>query len=395
MPGEEFQIDEDELLTLSRDLIRIPSVYTQEGEVAEFIFEKLRAWGFSPRKLPVEGHGPCVIAQTGDPGMPSIIFNGHMDTVEAMDGWVHDPFGAVVEDGRLYGRGSLDMKCGLAAMMVAFRTLSSSDCLKGHSLKFQAVTGEELSGAGTRTAIASGEFSNARAVIVGEGFGGMRAVTTGRRGGSYFDLEVRGKAAHGAAPHLGVNAIVDACKLVHELENMPMSATTGLMADDFSPLRESQTILKIAGGGASLSVPDRCTLRMIRCTIPGGKIDLTEDIEAVVAGAALRCSVDVRFNDDPVDLYRPFQTDPGSPLVVAAVKAVEQHTGKVPVLVCGVSEADDNIISHETGLPTICFGPGESGELARYHKPEECVTIAQLPTAAKVYCSIVEELCRA
>ena len=393
MPGKDFHIDEDELLTLSRELIRIPSVYTQEDEVAEFIFDKFREWGFSPRKLPVDGYGPCVIAQTGNPEGPSIIFNGHMDTVEAMEGWVHDPFGAAVEDGRLYGRGSLDMKCGLAAMMVAFRELSSSGLLGEHFLKFQAVPGEELSGAGTKMAISSGEFAGAKAVIVGEGFGGMRAVTTGRRGGSYFDLEVRGKAAHGAAPHLGLNAVVDACRLVGDLEKMPMETTAGLMADDFSPLRESQTILKIAGGGSSLSVPDKCTIRIVRCTIPGGKIDITEDIEAVVAGAGLRCSVDVRFDGDPKDLYRPFRTDPDSELVQAAVKAVEQHTGKTPALVCGVSEADDNIISQETGLPSICFGPGESGELARYHKPEECITISQLPTAAKVYCSIVESLC--
>lgn len=394
MSDDEIHIDEGELLALSRDLIRIPSIYTHEEQVAEFISGRFQEWGFSPRKLPVDGHGPCVIVQVGDPELPSIVFNGHMDTVEVMDGWAHDPFGAAVEDGRLYGLGSLDMKCGLAGMMIAFRALSSSGVLEGHSLKFQAVSGEELSGAGTKTAIAAGEFANAEAVIVGEGFGGMRAVTTGRRGGSYFDLEVRGKASHGAAPHLGVNAVVDACTLVGELEKMPMSTTTGLMADDFSPLRESQTILKIAGGGSSLSVPDRCTLRMIRCTIPGGKIDLTEDIEAVVAGTGLRCSVDVRFNDDPTDQYLPFQTDPDSPLVVAAVSAVEKHTGKAPALVCGVSEADDNLISQATGLPTICFGPGESGELARYHKPEECITISQLPTAAKVYCSIVEGLCR-
>ena len=108
-----------------------------------------------------------------------------------------------------------------------------------------------------------------------------------------------------------------------------------------------------------------------------------------------KSKADVRFNDAPVDLYYPYRTDPDSPLVVAAVESIEEHTGARPTLVCGVSEADDNIIVRELGIPAICVGPGESGELARYHKPEECITISQLPTAAKVYCSTVERLCRA
>ena len=395
MSGTEWQIDETELLDLSKALIRIPSVFTKEQEISKFVFAKLEDWGFSPRTIQVEGHGPCVVVEAGDPELPSIVLNGHMDTVEVMEGWTHDPFGAVVEDGRLYGLGALDMKCGLAAMMIAFRQLSSSDRLMGHSLKFQAVTGEELSGGGTRAAIANGELDNAKAVIVGEGFGGLRAVTNARRGGSYFDFEILGKAAHGAAPHLGVNAVVDASRLVCELEKMPMTTAVGVMADDFSPLRESQTVLRISGGGASLSVPDKCTVRLVRCTIPGGKVEMTDDMRAVVESAGLKSKADVRFNDAPVDLYYPYRTDPDSPLVVAAVESIEEHTGARPTLVCGVSEADDNIIVRELGIPAICVGPGESGELARYHKPEECITISQLPTAAKVYCSTVERLCRA
>jgi acetylornithine deacetylase/succinyl-diaminopimelate desuccinylase-like protein len=387
-------IDSEELLALSREMIRIPSVYTQEAEISQFIFEKLEEWGFTPTRVPVEGYGPCVAAHVGDPNSSTVVLNGHMDTVEVMDGWRHDPFGAEVEDGRLYGLGSLDMKCGLAAMMVAFRALSSSDKLRDHRLVFQAVSGEELDGAGTRAMIANGALRNAEAVIVGEGFGGLRAVTHGRRGGSYYDFEVRGKSAHGAAPHLGVNAVVDACRLVSELEKMELRVTEGLMADDFSTLRESQTVLRISGGGTSLSVPERCSVRIIRCTIPGVNIDITEELKAVVEAANLRSDVEVRFEDGVKDLYHPYQTDPGSNLVRAAVEAVEVHTGNRPTLVNGISEADDNIISHELGIPVICVGPGESGEYARYHRPEECITISQLPTAAKIYCSIVEKLCR-
>jgi acetylornithine deacetylase/succinyl-diaminopimelate desuccinylase-like protein len=393
MSGKDSPIDDVELLNLSRDMIRIPSVFSKEDEMSRYIFDKFEAWGFSPSQVPVEGYGACVVVETGSPGGPAIVFNGHMDTVEVMDGWVHDPFGACVEEGLLYGLGALDMKCGLASMMVAFKALSNAEALGEHRLVFQAVSGEEKNGSGTRTLISNGYLRGAEAVIVGEGFGGLRAVTHGRRGGSYFDFEVRGRSAHGAAPHLGVNAVVDACALVSELERMEMKSTDGLMADDFSPLRESQTVLSIRGGGESLSVPDRCTVRIVRCTIPRGRIDLTEDLRAVIDAAGLQSEVEVWFENGIEDLYYPYQTDPGSPLVKAAVEAVESHTGRRPALVCGISEADDNIISRELGIPVICVGPGESGDLARYHKPEECISVSQLPVAAGIYCSVVERLC--
>lgn len=385
-------IDEDEVLELSRELIRIPSVYTKELDVARHVAARLRDWGFSPRTIPVDGHGPDVVAEFGRKDAPAIVFNGHMDTVDVMQGWKHDPFDAKVERGMLYGLGSLDMKCGLAAMMVAFKALARSGAVKNHSVKFQAAVGEEDTGAGAIALIEKGEFRRAKAVIVGEGFGGLDAITVGRRGGTYYDIDVVGKSAHGATPEQGVNAVVDAARLACALDDMEMRSVKGMLDDSFAPLKEAQTVLKMDGGGVSLSVPDRCYLKIVRCTVPGGKVDVKDDLEAVVRRLALRSKVDIRLRVGPADPLPPHLTDPSSGLVRAAKAAVEACTGRTPTLVCGVSEADDNIIAQRTGVPVICVGPGESGARARYHQPEEAVRVSQLGPAARIYVDTVLRL---
>lgn len=393
MSGSGDDVDTAELISLARQLISIPSVYTQEAAIADFVFGRLCDWGFAPRKVPVADHGPCIVVEAGDPSSPSIVLNGHMDTVEVMSGWEHDPFGAEVEDDTLYGLGALDMKCGLASLMVAFRALAESDCLDSHRIVLQAVSGEEDLGIGTRTLIRNGEFRNAEAVIIGEGFGGLRAVTNGRRGGSYYDIDVLGRSAHGATPHLGKNAVVDASKIVCALEGMRLSRSEELLSDAFEPLAEAQTVLSISGGGISLSVPDRCVISIVRCTIPGGAIDIGPQLRSLVGSLSLSCEVDIRFKDGPDDLYRPYLTPADSPLVRAAADSVREHTRVEPTLVCGVSEADDNVVAEHTGLPVICVGPGETGDMARHHRPEECITVSQLPTAARIYQSTVRRLC--
>ncbi len=392
LSGFEPHLDEGEVLSLSRDLIRIPSVFGTEARVAEFIASRLESWGFSPRFLEVPGFGPDVIAEYGNPDLPKVVLSGHMDTVEVMSGWVHDPFRASVEDGMLYGLGSLDMKCGLAAMMVAMKAIGKAGLHDKVHLSFQAVSGEEKDGDGTRALIRAGEFEKTKAVIVGEGFGGLRVVTAGRRGGSYYEIDVHGRSAHGATPHKGINAVVEGSKVVLALEDMDLAEAEGVLADNLAPLAESQTILMMHGGTGSLTVPEKCSMKVVRCTIPGGKIDISDDIRTVIAGLGLEGSAEVRFKSTPKDLYLPHLTPADSPLVAAAVESIRAITGSAPTVACGVSEADDNLIAHEAHVPVICMGPGESGDLARYHQAEEGISVAQLGPASRAFARTVLRL---
>ncbi len=388
-------IDDKEVLDLSRQLIRIPSQSRHEAAVGKFIFQKLDKWGLQPREIKVDGNGPDVVAEIGRKKAPAIAFNGHMDTVEVMTGWRHDPYDATVEKGMLYGLGALDMKCGLAALMVAFKAISESGHLDSSRVVFQAVSGEEENSSGMRALLAKGELKNVKAVIVGEGFGGLAALTHGRRGGFYWDVNVTGKAAHGASPHLGINAISDAAKVVCALDSMRLRKARWLAADDSTPLTESQTVLKISGGMSSLSVPEKCYVKVIRCPLPGsgGPKEVQAKIEKKIEGLHLRSKVEMTLQEGPGDIFYPHVTPARSSLVSTACKCVERLTGKRPRLVIGRSEADDNLIAHKLGTPIICLGPGESGELAKYHQAEEAVHIDQLGNAARAYFMTALELC--
>jgi acetylornithine deacetylase/succinyl-diaminopimelate desuccinylase-like protein len=380
-------IDEKEVVRLCQKLVRIPSVFHDEHKLGKFIFDTLDKWGLSPRLVPVDGYGPDVVSETGPSQAPCIVFNGHIDTVEVMAGWKHNPFGAEIDNGMMYGLGALDMKCGIATMMLAYRALA--DCCRSRDFRFvfQAVTGEEDTGMGTWTLARSGAYKRAKAVIVGEGFGGLDEVTIGRRGASYFDIYVRGRAAHGATPQKGISAISDASKLVSALDSMRGRTSLDMKGDDGAPLSESQTVLKILGGSDSLSVPEKCYVYMVRYSVPGLDDRGEPEIRRVIKGLKLRSKVDLKLKTG-VHLYHPYLTPAASPLVKAALDAIRGQTGSTPKLIYGLSEADDNKIAEASGAPIICFGPGESGELARYHQPEEAVRVSQLAPSAKAYAAV-------
>jgi acetylornithine deacetylase/succinyl-diaminopimelate desuccinylase-like protein len=388
----ESRIHPHEVLELAREMVRIPSSYTEEAGMSRFVLSKLSEWGFEPRAVPVEDHGDCVVAEFGDPDLPAIVLNGHMDTVKVADGWTRDPYSADVEEGYLVGLGSSDMKSGLAALMVAFRALRDSGLMEKHRLVFQAVSGEEDIGAGTKKLISSGEFKGASAVIVGEGIGGYGVVTNSRRGGSYYDIVVKGRSAHGANPEKGINAVVDASRIACMLDTMPLPQSKGLTGDDSTPLGETQTVLRIEGGTTSLSVPDRCTIKVVRLAIPGGKRDYSEELSAEIGKLDLKSEVTVTLRLGTDEPYSPYVTDPKSALVAAVRTAVERYTGATPRPLCGLSEADDNLISAELGLPVVCVGPGERHEVARYHQPDEWISVEQLEYAAQIYCAAVLNL---
>jgi len=391
-------IEDKDVVALSRELIAIPSQSESEHKIADHIFRKLDKWGLRPKKVPVKGYGPDIVAEVGDPRARPLILSGHMDTVEVMEGWKHDPYGGKIENGMLYGLGSLDMKSGLAAMMVALRAASETGVPRSSRIVFQAVTGEEDNSAGVRALLAKGAFRRAKAVIVGEGFGGLAAITHGRRGGFYWEINLEGKASHGASPHLGINSVSEGAKIICALDSMKLSSSPNLLADDSTPLREDQTILKISGGMEmrSLSVPDKCYIKFIRCPIPGTPTpkEVTAEIKRTITALKLRSKVKLKLETGPGDLFRPFVTSANSKIVRTASECMAKVTGRRPKLVIGRSEADDNLIAREGNLQVIDFGPGETGDLVKYHQAEEAVHVDQLGDAARAYFMTAMRLCR-
>jgi acetylornithine deacetylase/succinyl-diaminopimelate desuccinylase-like protein len=134
---------------------------------------------------------------------------------------------------------------------------------------------------------------------------------------------------------------------------------------------------------------------MMRATVPGKPYDISREIESTIKKLKLKSKVEVKLKVGSGDPYLPHMTSANNELVKVIRKWNTHYTGKEPSLVCGLSEADDNTIAKEVGVPVVCVGPGEKGSLARYHQSEEAICISQLGTAARIYCSAVLELARA
>jgi len=202
----------------------------------------------------------------------------------------------------------------------------------------------------------------------------------------------QGRAAHGSTPEKGVSAISDASKIVQALNSMRMRKAKGLKADDFRPLMESQTVLRIEGGTHTLTVPEDCYMKVIRCTIPEGRRRPETDPENHWS-LETRMPGERQAGEGDADLFQPYVTSAGSRLVRTATRWIELVTRSRPMLVIGLSEADDNRIAHDLGFPVICIGPGESGQLCRYHQCEEAISVGQLGPVTRIYFAAALELC--
>lgn len=205
----------EKLTALCRDLIRIKSDSGYEGQAVEKLKQVFAEFGFEYR---VDRFGSVTACKKGRDGGPKLLFDGHVDTVPAQPSdWKHDPWGAQVEDGRIYGRGSSDMKGAVAAMICAAKYFSEDHPDFAGDL-FLSCTVQEESFEG----VAAGEVARAvqpDVVVIGEAT--ELALNVGQRGRAEIVAEVFGRAAHSANPEKGINAVSLMCELLKEFRKLP------------------------------------------------------------------------------------------------------------------------------------------------------------------------------
>ena len=228
---------------------------------------------------------PNVVARLGRAGGRALLFNGHLDTV-GVEGMVHAPWDADVRAGRIYGRGSSDMKAGVAAMCAA--ALRVVDANLDGEVIVAAVADEEYESIGTRALVDSG--IRADAAIVTEPT--RLAICPAHRGFAWLELIVHGRAAHGSRYDIGVDAITLAALVLAELDAYQRT----VLAKIAHPLLGRPSLhASIVSGGLGLSTyPDRCRVQIERRTLPGETAaDFTREVEAapaLVSGPACRSS---------------------------------------------------------------------------------------------------------
>lgn len=313
----------------------------------------------------------------GDGRRPTLLVNGHLDVVPVdRAGWTREPFGGEVADGRLYGRGSADMKGGIAAAIEALAALGRAGREPAGDIVFHLVADEERGGAlGTEVLVAGGR-ARADACLVPEPTG--MALCVAERGLLTAVVTVRGRPAHGSEPRRGVSAVEKAARIV-----------LALHAADFGgpehPLlgRPTCNVGVIAGGDGHNIVASHCRLEADRRVLPGVTRDQAE--------AELRARLDA-LGDDELDygletvmFGEASELDPGHPFVACLQAAMVAVLGREQPVIGMPFATDARFVRNQAGVPAVVCGPGE---LAQAHVHDESVAVSSLVDAAAVYAEL-------
>jgi succinyl-diaminopimelate desuccinylase len=372
-------IDREELVEIARAALRVPTINPPgaEAPLAEMLAGLLRDAGIDVELLDHGGDRASLAARLrGDGSAPGLILTGHLDVVGVGErSWRHDPFGGVVEDGRLYGRGAADMKGAIASMIAAALAIRRSDARLGGDLVLAFTAGEEVDSLGAQALVDAGLLAGADAVVIGEPTG--LDVYVAEKGNLALEIEARGRAAHSSMPDLGVNAIYAMAEVVAGLERLRFDVRP-------HPLLGKPTLSvgTIVGGVKTNVVPDRCTVEVDVRTLPDQSHHVVRtDVEAILADvASRRAGVELRvsraFGREAVS------TPPDAPIVGEVVAAVAEVTGRRP-MPGGVPYATDGaVLVPALGIPMVVCGPAPR-EMA--HQTDEHVELDALVAAARVY----------
>jgi acetylornithine deacetylase len=373
-------------VALTRELVRVdsrnPSLVAGgpgEGEVARVLEAILRDWGFRVELQEAAPGRPNVVAHVGRPGARSVMFNGHLDVV-GIDGMIHPAWNAELKDSRIYGRGSCDMKSGVAAMCAA--AVRALDAGLDGEIVVTAVVDEENESVGTRTLVERGV--RADVAIVTEPT--QLCIMPAHLGFVWVDVTTHGRAAHGSRWELGIDAIRHAGLLLAELDRFDAE----VLATRQHPLlgRPSVHASLIEGGTGMSTYPDRCVVRLERRTIPGETpAQVARELDALCENVAkhrphFRAEVHVTFAQPPSDVAID------APIVRVLEESLRANGEAVRV--AGMSAWTDAALLNAAGIPAICFGPGD---IALAHAAEEYVPIDEIERATSVLTALAMRWC--
>jgi succinyl-diaminopimelate desuccinylase len=371
-----------EVSGLAQRLVQISSAHSAEGEsaVAALLTEQAREWGLQATTTEVsEGRTNAVIRLPGSGAAPAVALCGHTDTVPCGDhGWSVDPLAGAIRDGQLWGRGAVDMKGGLAAMLTSLAVLRDRGTELPGDVVLAAVVGEEVDCAGSRHLDGTDVLDHAAWLIVGEPTG--LDLVVAHKGAVRVEITVRGRAAHGAKPELGANAIVAMSRLVRTLAEFRFTVSPHPLLG-----HPTASLNTVEGGTAINVVPDHCRAVLDVRTVPGV---MEEDILSTIKAAADETETacpGVRIESTIMHVRHPVSTPVEHPLVRVAQRAAADVLS-APRTVRGASYfSDASVLAPPRNLPTLLFGPGEE---ALMHQPDERVGLADLTAAAEFYAAL-------
>jgi succinyl-diaminopimelate desuccinylase len=390
------KIDADEVIELTRALVRIPSVYrpgdpeATEARVAAFVESWFRREGFDVEVQDVAPGRPNVIGSLGEKrsGQRSLLLEGHTDVVTEGDPaeWSRPPFGAELVDGRIYGRGTADMKSGLAAAMVAAAAFRRAGVgLKG-KLVVGALVDEEDGMIGVRHLCQTAVGRELDAAIICEPE--ENELCLEQRGVVWVRFRVRGKMAHGAMPEAGVNPIACLGRLLAAAPGLERRLRKVCEKSRYlRPPTVTPTIVQ--GPPARVGVPQSNVIPAvaeatfdIRLTPGIGEDGVRAELEEICRQAAA-AQPGVKIEWEPVNAFRlATKVDRAEALVEAMVRGVKQAARRAPRYGGVPGSTDGTILRMQLGIPIVTCGPGDR---LIPHQVDEFVSTHEIVEAAKIY----------
>ncbi len=401
-----------EMLALLQALIRIPSLPGDELPAQELIRAQMQSLGLAldwwtptdpalhahpawlPSDIPYDRRPNLVGTWAGSGGGHSLILNGHVDVVPSgpQADWQHGPWSGDFSDGRVYGRGSVDMKAGCVVNLMVVKALQRAGVRLKGDLILESVVDEENGGNGTLACVLRGY--RADGMIFTEP-SGVLAMGIAQRGAQFFRLTVRGQAGGVERQYQLVNPIGKALAVYRAAEAFSLwrqSSTSHPLYDPYFKCRIPLSICKISAGEWPSTIPAACVMEgSIEC-LPG------EDIEAVKESFkrylhALSLD-DPWFGEHPVEVewfglrLEPAEISPDHPLVRGLAAQVQAQLGQAPVI-AGSGGSDQRLPVLYGGTPALLYGPGGG----MIHSVDEYVEFEEVLACLRVLANFAAEWC--
>jgi acetylornithine deacetylase/succinyl-diaminopimelate desuccinylase family protein len=373
------KLDDGYALRRLEEMIAINSVVGQEGELAEYLQGELESLGLRCEVEEVEPGRPNVYARLeGEGPGKRLNFNGHTDTVPVVEGWDTDPFAPVVKDGRLYGLGACDMKGGIACILDMMRAFVESGFPFEGELSFSGVIDEEAYGEGAKAMLKT-DYGSVDAIVLAEPYPGdeTKPIPLGITGKILYDVNVKGRAAHGFRPQLGINAIEEAGEILANLDKLEFKEHPDFGTGNYSTL-------KVEGGYEiySVVVPARCRFEVNRLLVPGETVETAiRDMERLIGTLELESDVEVKTKPPR---YEAYVMEKDEEIIRVFDSVYKKVMGVEPLYEYAYGITDANIFAGEGSIPCLHLGPRRGGA----HQKNEYVLLDWLPPVSKMFALI-------
>ncbi len=395
----------EETAAFAAEMVRIPTVNPPgEGyeDCARLIGDRLRAFGYEVEYLAAEGRPEHTAAhprvnvmgvRRGEGGGPVVHLNGHFDVVPAGAGWTVDPFAGLIKDGRLYGRGTGDMKAGIASAVYAAEAIRRAGLRLPGTVEVSGTVDEESGGfAGVaylaeRKRIAAGRTDY---VIIPEPHSPDR-ICVGHRGVYWFEVTLEGRIAHGSMPFLGTSAIEHMGTLLEavrsELKPALASRVTEMPVDPAGARHATINVNSVEGGQSRQEIQTPCVADRCRAVFDrrflleeGFDRAKAEIVELLERTAARTPGLRYRLQD--LMVVHPTRAPADSPLIAALERSIRSVLGRAAVQMASPGTYDQKHVARIAGVAhCVSYGPGIL-ELA--HQPDEYVPLDDLRDATRV-----------